>query len=92
MTNTNNGIYLDGTAPVTTSCYIHENTLIKNGNINLVEESLNGPNSILSNFAQNPSLARNYCQGLSAITTTTIQQTQPFTAEPTPWDNINMIP
>jgi hypothetical protein len=90
--NTVNGIHLDGSTPGTQNCYIHDNTLVRNGNINLLEESASGPNSILGNYAQNPSLARNYCEGLSGITTVTLQQSVPFISSPTPWDNINMIP
>jgi len=87
--NASDGIQLSGS---TTCVYVARNSLIENGSVNLMEDLSTGPNSILGNFAQNPTLADNYCEGLSAITTVTINQTSPFTSSPTPWDNINMIP
>ena len=87
--NTSDGIQLSGS---TTCVYVARNSLIENGGVNLIEDAATGLNSILGNFAQNPTLADNYCEGLSAITTVTIRQSVPFISSPTPWDNINMIP
>lgn len=89
--NTVNGINLQGNVG-TSECYISNNTMIQNGGVNLIEQTLSGLNSILGNFAQNPNFAGNYCSALSAITTVTIRQSVPFVSSPARWDNINMIP
>ena len=89
--NGSNGLFLSGSVG-SLECYLSNNTLVKNAGVNLFEASSSGLNSILGNFAQNPTLARNYCAGLSAITTVTLRQSVPFISSPTPWDNINMIP
>ena len=89
--NTVNGIDLRGNTG-TSECYISNNTMIQNGGVNLIEQAISGLNSILGNFAQNPTFAQNYCSSLSAITTVTIRQSVPFVSSPARWDNINMIP
>jgi len=89
LANAVDGILLAGTS---SNNYIYDNNLVANSGINFNEDASTGPNAVLGNFAQNPSLATNYNEGLSRITTVTIQQSVAWTSSPARWDNINMIP
>ena len=87
--NSSNGIQVDGDS---SNNYFAFNQMWENGSISFLEDTGEGPNSVLGNFAFRSS-GTNYSGGNTGIATAAISETGSFPSpEPTYWINVDMLP